>query len=783
MEEQRLTKSIEEGMKLSKRILFGKQNSNKNYSVSPPQQHPVMEKKLSKKLLSSSSFNHSYSYLLPTSPMVYAVVSDPVIVDNPDIPSYQPHIHGKCVPSALIPLHMNEISMEIDCFLDTAFVTVIGVWRVHCVKRNRICSCRLIVPMTEQGSVLGVEVVVRGKQIRQYSTELILVEDNMDTWKLRKSHSGGFLTPEMFALTIPQAEGGSDISVKINWSQKLSFNSGHVSLSIPFKFPEFISPPGKENSKTEKIILKVESGTGAEVLGLQASHPLKIVTKQLGRLECSYEADVLTWSQMEFRFSYAISCTTVPASDILGELLLHSPSKQDLDKREMFCFYLFPGSNQSKKVFRKEVVFLIDISGSMQGTPLESVKETLFAALMNLNQEDSFSLIAFSGETFLFSSSLQLATTEAIEQATQWMQTHFVAAGGTNILLPLSQAMEMFSNTFESISIPLIFLITDGSVENEKHICELVRNQVTTRGSRFPRISTFGIGLHCNHYFLRMLALIGKGHYGAALHPDLIDIQFQRLYTSASSTVLANITVDKLNHLDAIEVYPHYIPDLSSGNPLIVSGRYKGEFPNSLKVSGILSDMSNFTINLKAQRVKGISLDRVVAEQQINLLTAQAWLAQSIELREKVTRISILSSVPSEYTRMILCQTEREKQAFESVGLQEVHKVNLKKLVDSEGHKITLLRSLGYGFGNIKATAENVFPGFEDPLFPDSASDPITKAASTFCSEYCDCCCCMCFIRTCSHVNNQGAIVITHLCTALSCFGLLNCCVDLCCDF
>ncbi|RZC86082.1 hypothetical protein C5167_026755 [Papaver somniferum] len=781
MAEERLTRAIEEGMKLSKRILLCKQYSNKYYSVSPPQQ-PIMEKILSKKLSSSSSFNHS-SYLLPTSPMVYAVISDPIIVDNPDIPSYQPHIHGKCVPSALIPLHMNEISMKIDCFLDTAFITVIGVWRVHCVKRNRVCTCRLIVPMSEQGSVLGVEVDVNGKQHRKYTTELIPLEEQMDTGKLGKSHRGGFLTPEMFALTIPQAEGGSDISVKINWSQKLSFNSGQFSLSIPFKFPEFVSPPGKGNPRIEKITLNVESGTGTEVLGLQASHPLKVVTKQAGRLECSYEEDVSTWSQIEFKFSYTIRCTTVSSSDIMGGLLLHSPSKQDFDQREMFCFYLFPGNNQSKKVFRKEVVFLIDISGSIQGRPLESVMGALYASLMNLNQEDMFSLIAFNGETFLFSSSLQLATTEAIEQATEWMQTHFVAAGGTNILLPLSQAMEMFSNTFDSKTIPLIFIITDGSVENEKHICELVRNQVTTRGWRFPRISTLGIGLHCNHYFLRMLALIGKGHYGAALHPDLIDIQFQRLYTSASSTVLANITLDELNCLDAIEVYPQYIPDLSSGNPLIVSGRYKGEFPDSLKVSGFFSDMSNFTINLKAQRAKGVSLDRVVAKQQMDVLTAQAWLSQSIELGEKVARISIQSSVPSEYTRMILCQTERETLASESIGLQEVHKVNMKKLVDSEGHKIILLRSLGYGFGNIKATAENVFPGFGDQLFPDSASDPITKAASTFCAEYCDCCCCMCFIRTCSRINDQGAIVLTQLCTALSCFGLLNCCVDLCCDF
>ncbi|KAI3873071.1 hypothetical protein MKW92_020446 [Papaver armeniacum] len=778
LEEERLTRAIEQGMKLSKRIYYGKgeNDPSKNYSVvSPPLQQPIMDKKLSAP--SSSSFtNSSSSYLLPTSPMVYAVISDPSMVDNPDIPSFQPHIHGKCVPSALIPLHMKQISMEIHCFLDTAFVTVVGVWRVHCVKRNRSCFCRLIVPMTEQGSVLGVEVDVNG---RQYTTQLIPMEENMDTGKLAKSHRGGFLTPEMFATTIPQVEGGSNISVKINWSQKLSFNSGQFSLTIPFKFPEFVIPPGKRDSRLEKITLNVDSGAGAEVLGLKATHPLKIVRKQVGRLECSYEADVSTWSQIKFSFSYAICCSTVSTSYILGGLLLHSPSKHDLDKREMFCFYLFPGNNQSKKVFRKEAVFLIDISGSMQGSPLQSVKDALFASLRNLNREDSFNLIAFSGETFLFSTTLQLATTDTIEKATQWMRTNFVAAGGTNILLPLSQAMEMLSNVFDSDSIPHIFLITDGSVENEKHICELITNQVTMKGSRFPRISTFGIGIHCNHYFLQMLALISKGHYGAALHPDLIEIQFQRLYNTASSTVLANIIVNELDHLDAVEVYPRYIPDLSSGNPLIISGRYKGEFPDSLKVSGFLSDMSNFTINLKAQRAKGISLDKVVAKKQIDLLTAQAWLLQSKELEEKVAQISIQSCVPSEFTRMILCQTEKEIQ---SVGLQEVHKVNLEKLVDSKGHKIILLRSLGYGFGSIKATAENVFPRFGDPLFPDSASDPITKAASTFCAKYCDCCCCMCLIRTCSHVNNQCAVVLSQFITALTCFGCLECCVDLCCD-
>lgn len=77
----------------------------------------------------------------------------------------------------------------------------------------------------------------------------------------------------------------------------------------------------------------------------------------------------------------------------------------------------------------------------MRGQPLEDTKNALFAALSNLDPEDSFTVIAFNDDTYLFSSSLQLATKEAIENATQWIGTNFIAGGGTNILLPLNQVL------------------------------------------------------------------------------------------------------------------------------------------------------------------------------------------------------------------------------------------------------------------------------------------------------------------------------------------------------
>lgn len=122
--------AVEDGIRLSKRIYFGKDRA-----VAPPKPITPMEK------------TDGY---LPTAVMVYAVIGDPAIVDNPDIPSYQPHVHGRCDPPALIPLQMNGVSIEADCYLDKAFVTVSGSWRVHCVMGSRSCDCRVAIPMGEQ---------------------------------------------------------------------------------------------------------------------------------------------------------------------------------------------------------------------------------------------------------------------------------------------------------------------------------------------------------------------------------------------------------------------------------------------------------------------------------------------------------------------------------------------------------------------------------------------------------------------------------------------------------
>ncbi|KAH1240570.1 Inter alpha-trypsin inhibitor, heavy chain 4 [Glycine max] len=674
--------SVEFGLNLSKRIYYGK--------GSAPSPAPAMSRSLSK----------SPEGYLPTAPMCYAVISDPEKVENPDIRSYQPYVLGQCEPPALIPLELHGVAMEVECSLDTAFVTVTGKWRVHCVTASSTCDCQVAIPIGEEGSLLGLEVDGSG---RSYHTELISLKDEKDKNKVAKTKDGYFLKSHIYTVKIPQFRGGSVFSIKIRWSQKILFHDGQLSLCVPFSFPSYVNPAGRNISKKEKIFLKVNSGATTEVLCKTTSHPFKELLRQAGKLNLSYEAEVLTWSSTDLSFSYSVS-----SNDIFGAVLLQSPFLRDFDEREIFCLYLYPGNSPDRKVFKKDVVFVVDISASMKGTPLDNTKNSLLTSLSQLNAQDTFNIIAFNGAVYLFSSSMERATEEAILNATTWVDTNFIANGDTNIMLPLTQAMKLLEKSTDSV--PLIFLVTDGAVEDERDICNFVKSYVSS--------------LYCNHYFLQMLAQIGRGHYDSAHDLDSIDFRMQRLFSSASSVMVADITIKSLEGLDSLEV---------------------------------------------------------LSKRHIDQVTAQAWLLKSKELEEKVTKMSIQNKVPSEYTCMniVLVQSDEGKKAPEQFLLQKAYnKLSFQKL--ELNNQNLFLGGLNLGFGDLKATAENLPPAIKEAKPPEGL---LGKAASNCCGRLADTCCGMCLLQTCTFVNDQCTIVCTQICAALACFELIKCCVELCdCD-
>ncbi|KAG6383212.1 hypothetical protein SASPL_157049 [Salvia splendens] len=666
------SRAVELGLKLSKRIYYGKDKSTA--ASAPPRQ------------LSMTAEAESF---LPTAPMVYAEINDPSMVDNPDVPSYQPYVYGRCDPPVLIPMRMHRVSLEVDCCLDTAFVTVSGAWRLDCVSASRSCSCRIAMPIGEQGSVLGVEVE---SPFKSFSRELIPTEDAAaDAAKTASSKDGFLIKGHLYTFKVPKIDGGTILSVKFSWSQKLLYQDGRFSLNVPFTFPSYVNPVVKSTSKKENILVNVNSGTGTEVFFESTSHPIKKTKHEASKIGFSTEREVPCWSRDDFNFSY-----NVASNEIVGGVLLQSPPLHDFDEREMFCLYLYPGKIMNHKVslmsrapdhsiwiffvqvFRKEVVFLVDISASMQGTPLDSTKEM-------------------------------------IGKASEWIEMKFIAEGGTNIAAPLNQ----FSKAGGSL--PLVFLVTDGAVEDEKEICDRMRRHIVYLTS-FDLITLSLV--YVARFVLQPLLLANA----CTNRKRMCQLAAERFISNAIISRSSNISVDSLKISTLLEIYPAQTPDLSTGKSSTGYGEDKhGSFP-----------------------------DNVIARRQVDSLTRVCMV-----IRKQTVRRRLHKTEPAYRGAFRVHQHNCCRNRQMHISCHDKKQSREKRRCWSKEEDIHAQPRIG--FGNLEATAENRPPEQADQSLLQQGERPMRdRVHSALHDSRVLWCIIMCAVRYVL-VIKVGCVVLMHL--------------------
>ncbi|KAG6549238.1 hypothetical protein Mapa_009224 [Marchantia paleacea] len=694
--------------------------------------------------------NDKGTAVLPTCPMIYAIITDRNSLIQPTTVQYgppivQPGMGTSVDPTptlpALLPLDMNNVSLNVECHISTAFATVEGVWTLGLLRKDYQCDCLLAVPMHRQGTVSGVEIDLGDGRL--YAT-LVIPKDEAASYGAKGStESGaedpGTYNPELFRLFFPQVRAGSRLSVKITWFQAMEFAEGLYSIQIPFTFPDHVLPSSDVVVNVTKVMCTINSGTDFPVeMGNNLAESLQESSRGPGRVSLvansSQSAD--GWRNGDFS-----ACYKVWSAGILPSLIVQDPIPGQLDPRGFFCLSVSPPDPKSVQGFQRAVIFLLDRSGSMSGRPMEDARDALRFGLGSLQPVDLFNVIAFDHESLFFSPQLVPAAVDVTHQAQDWIYSSIESRGGTDILTPLQQALQMLQNLQGYV--PYIFLITDGAVNDERGICRLMQNALSQGGSAAPRISTFGIGHYCNFYFLKMLALIGRGLSDVAFSSDKIRDQMEKMLVAASTPLLTNITL-AIDIPGGCEVYPYTIPDLFCTNPLVVSGRFYGNFPSTIKVVGLLPNQSVWELEVHMKKAGQIPLDKVFAKQQLDLMTAQSWMNEDLRLQAQAVNLSVQTGIPCEYTRMVSFETTKEQHENIKSDMKKGKKVDIKKYA-GKAAKIAIVGGVIIGFGSIAATAANMAIGDiglgGGDWFPDFGDDGDAFMCCDFgaCGE-CDIC-------------------------------------------
>lgn len=321
---------------------------------------------------------------------------------------------------------------------------------------------------------------------------------------------------------------------------------------------------------------------------------------------------------------------------------------------------------QPPKVVRPEVippreyVFIVDVSGSMTGFPLEVSKKLLTNLIGGLKPTDRFNVVFFASSNSVLSEASLPATTENINKA-MTMMNGYSGGGGTQLLPALQTALAMKGTEDYARS---FIIATDGYVSVEREAFDLIRNNLGN-----ANFFAFGIGSSVNRFLMEGLAHIGKGEPFIVTNPMDAEAKAEKFREYVRYPVLTNIKA-RFEGFDAYDVEPASIPDVLSERPVMIIGKWRGEPKGQIVVEG-MSGEGTYTqsFNLESTRKKGnnSALKYLWARERIRLLDDYALAGfENDEHRNEVLNIGLKYNLLTRYTSFLAIDSELRNTSGEN---------------------------------------------------------------------------------------------------------------------
>ena len=312
-----------------------------------------------------------------------------------------------------------------------------------------------------------------------------------------------------------------------------------------------------------------------------------------------------------------------------------------------------PSVASSEAPLPKDLIFVLDQSGSMGGEKIEQAKEALQFILRNLNPDDRYAVLAFSDITESLHTELQPVTPESIAESSAWVD-RIAAGGGTNI----DEALSLGFSLFEPTSRPrfLIFL-TDGEPTVGEENPAIIAEHARERNHADARVFVFGVGYDVNTVLLDQLAREHRGTTTYIVPGENLESRISSFYRKIASPVLADTDLS-IDGLEIFDLYPRQLPDLFRGTELVVLGRYRGDGPIRVTVSGTARGIATAYTTLHdvpAMALEASFLPRLWAGRKIAHLLDQIRLyGENDELIDAIIELSRRYGIITPYTSFLI---------------------------------------------------------------------------------------------------------------------------------
>ncbi|HKP87688.1 MAG TPA: VIT domain-containing protein [Blastocatellia bacterium] len=420
--------------------------------------------------------------------------------------------------------------------------------------------------------------------------------------------------PNIFTQSVANIMPGEKVTVTISYVETLKYEDG----SYEFVFPMVVGPryiPGAPIGKQEDAAGQTASqgdtrpGGGRDTTrvpdgsritppiapkGTRAGHDISIevaldagvpidgIKSTLHEIDLERPTDHSLFARLKNKAEIPnkdfILRYDVAGRGIEDAVLTHRALRNDSTDGFFTMILQPPERVTAQDVTPKEIVFVLDTSGSMQGFPIEKAKEAMKLALDGLYPRDTFNLITFAGDTSILFPVPVPATSENLKKAQAFLSSR-QGGGGTEMMKAIRAALDPSDAQYH---IRIVCFMTDGYVGNDMEIISEVQKHPNAR------VFSFGIGSSVNRFLLDKMAEQGRGEVEYVSLNDDGSAAAKRFHERVRSPLLTDISIDWAG-LPVTEVYPKRIPDLFSAKPVVLCGRYGSGGRGVIKLKGKVS--------------------------------------------------------------------------------------------------------------------------------------------------------------------------------------------------
>jgi Ca-activated chloride channel family protein len=385
--------------------------------------------------------------------------------------------------------------------------------------------------------------------------------------------------PNIFTQAVANIMPGDKVVIEISYVETLKYEDG----SYEFVFPMVVGPryiPASQNKADAKkisppvaaeraghdISVEVNLNAGVPIEEIRSvSHGIEQINYTPNTAKITLK-DQNTILNKDFILRYDVS-----GKRIEDAVLVHR------DERGGFFTLILqpPDKIATEDRTPKEIVFVLDTSGSMYGFPLDKAKEAMKMSIEGLYPDDTFNLITFSGDTSVLFDKPVRATQENIDKAQTFLESR-QGGGGTEMMKAIKASMDPSD---ASDHLRIVCFMTDGYVGNDNEIIAEIQKHPNAR------VFSFGIGSSVNRFLLDKMAAEGKGEVEYVTLTEDGTKAAKKFYERVRTPLLTDLSID-WRDMPVADIYPNKLTDLFSAKPVIVHGRFTKAASGTIKLKG-----------------------------------------------------------------------------------------------------------------------------------------------------------------------------------------------------